>query len=274
MGNMSKQKRLKTRYAWIEASLRYTGKFDKVSYGSHFLINPPQISADQTEFVAAVNNELRMRERGSIEGHGPYLTILKGKIELEQPLPERPLFDVPELREWLATTVTIPFIQVQDYVKVDPDPEVTQAICMAIMRKRPMRALIAQDQEALWRNISPHALVEAAGQIHVRCYIHEAEGYHDIKLTRVVKTGPHDRGIRYMGGEADEDWRTAYNLVVHANPEAGTENARNSIREYALCYKNLSRTISVPRALMRFITPETLGAPCNSLAPIVIREAS
>lgn len=275
MGNMSKQKRLDTRFAWIEASIRYAGKFDKISYGQHFDINPPQISADQAAFVAAINHELAHRETAG-EGHdpAPYLDIVKGKIAVLRPLPEPPVFDIPGMREWLEQVVTIPFVKMQDFRRVDPSEGIMRAVCDAILRRRPIRVSLIGKPQGGWRNVSPHSIIEAHGRLHLRGYDHTEEAFTDLLLTRIADTGPHDRGVQYVGQDADIDWQETETVTVQLNPEAGIETARLSIRDFGLTGEKMSRGIPLPRAL-RHLLPTELGVPApgapSEIPPVILR---
>ncbi len=236
---MSKQKRLESRYAWIEASLRYSGRFEKVSYGDWFDINAPQISADQAGFVRAMNHECAHREkRNGVVEPSPVLGIIKGKISILRPLPSAPIFDIPKLRDWLKTSAAIPFVKVNEFNEITPPEEIMRDICEAILRKRPLRVSIATSNGVSWRDVSPHAIIDAAGRLYVRAYDHLEDKFSDLALSLVSETGPQTRGTHYVGSEADTDW---------------TETSEVVLEQEARALHPTSRRIFIPKALSRFL---------------------
>ena len=238
---MSKQKRLETRYAWIEASLRYAGRFEKVSYGDWFDINAPQISADQAGFVRAVNHECAHRDRrAGVTEISPALDIIKGKIAILKSLPVDPIFAVPDIRDWLKTSATIPFVKVNDFSEVTPPEDIMRQICAAILCKQPMRIALALTAGKSWRDVSPHAIIDASGRLHMRAFDHCEERFCDFALSQVLETGPHGRSIRYVGSEADADWTETSVITLE-------HDTQSSMRPR-------SRRISIPRALSRFLS--------------------
>ena len=263
MSVMSKQKRLDTRYAWIEASLRYTGKFEKVSYSDWFDINAPQISADQAGFVRAMNHEFAHRQRQAGDGDcAPVLAIVKGKISVLRDLPSRPVFDVPDIREWLQTSAAIPFVRVDDFNEVTPPEDIMRQICAAILRKRPLRIALACDTGKSWRDVSPHAIIDASGRLHMRAFDHHEEKFSDYALSRVMETGPHSRNVQYVGSEADADWTETSEMVLEIDhlqcvDQPGPPSA-------ALKSWTMSRRISIPRALSRFLSQGANTSPTHN----------
>jgi len=244
---MSKQKRVETRYAWIEASLRYVGKFDKVSYGRHFEINPPQISADQSGFVEAFNDELS--RGGAASGNGPALDICKGKIRLLHDLPEETVFDIPDLRAWLQSSSTIPYVRLYDYSQVDPDPKVLRAICESILHETPLRILLVGTTDGKWRNLSPHAIIDIDGRLYIRAYEHERLDFSEFPIAMIADTGRADRGICYVGQHLDRDWIEETALVIEADPASDPARTEVAISDFGLDPEDLARRIHAPRAL-------------------------
>ncbi len=249
---MSKQKRLDTRYAWIEASLRYVGRFEKVSYGNWFDINAPQISADQAEFVRAINHEFARREkRGGAVDPTPVLEIEKGKISILKPIPEEHVFDVPEIRDWLQTSATIPYVKVNEFSEVTPPEDIMREVCDAILRKRSVRIAMTSAAGVSWRDLSPHAIIDASGRLHVRGYDHLENKFADFALSRIVEVGPHSRNTKYLGGDADLDWTETSEIVLEFDIQQSLE--RSAHADAPLRLQSQSRRISIPRALSRFL---------------------
>ena len=252
---MSKQKRLDTRYAWIEASLRYTGKFEKVSYGEWFDINAPQISADQSGFVRVMNHEFAHRERqAEIDGFAPVLEIIKGKIAILRDLPSRPVFDVPEIREWLRTSATIPFVKIHEFSEITPPEAIMREICNAILRKQPLRIAMETASGTSWKDISPHAIIDASGRMHARAYDHLEGRFSDFAISHVVDVGPYSRNLKYIGGETDAEWTETSDVVLEFDDQHGFERLAQA--DLLVKSRPLSRRISISRALSRFLAKE------------------
>lgn len=272
---MQRNKRLEARFGWIEASLRYAGRFDKTSYGAHFDIGPPQISADQGAFVSTMNQELARRARQADEADpAPHLKIRRGKIEIARPLGDPPVHDIPDMRSWLSHTVTIPFVRVPDYLRVDPAPSVLKAVCEAILRCQAIRLRIAGETGPEWRNVSGHAIVEARSRLHLRCFDHDCDRFDDIPLTRVMETTCPERGIRYVSADGDHAWRETEDILVELNPNAGMSRARLAVRDYQLRGETMSRRIAVPRALSGLLVEELHGANLGSghdVPPVLVK---
>lgn len=251
---MNKIKRLEVRYAWIEASLRYSGQFDKVSYGRYYAINAPQISADQGDFVRAFNHELSYRERKSgSSSELPYLSIEKGKISILKDLPEEPVFDVPGLREWLRTLTTVSYVEALQFCSVDPDPEIFRQICSLIMREKPSKISFRTGiAEATEFNISPHSILDVDGVLYVRAFDHETACYHDFLIASIVSVAVQDKGIRYRSDEADIDWHEEIDIMIPTlvNRSAGT--GTSSLDSMSHVEKE-ERLVSVPRALSQYL---------------------
>lgn len=277
---MSKQKRLEHRYGWIEASLRYAGRFDKESYGNFFNINPPQISADQAGFVQAINHELSWREKQQshvqADAGRPYLDIQKGKICILRALPEKTVFDVMAARAWLATLSTIPFIATSEIGSVEPSPQILQAVCDAIIKKKPLKIRevtgVAQPNST---NISAHSIFDNSGRLFLRVFDHGLGNFRNIQINRILDTAKNDRGVKYMHADEDHDWSTNAKITLEANPSAGVERARLAISDFGLCQKGLAREVEVPRALADFLVKDIscgLEGIMESAAPIRVRE--
>jgi hypothetical protein len=251
---MSKKRRLEKRYAWIEASLRYAGKFDKVSYGRHFDINPPQISADQSGFVNEVNRKLN-RENRRLNGSDvldiDWVSVAKGKILVVQKLPEKPVFSILPLRDWLHTMEAIPYVRIYDLTPVDPNPVVLRSICDAILNKRPINVSLPVGKGRHgWRNISPHTIFDADGRLYIRAYDHLSDAFDEFVIASISDTGPHERGIQHIAMEKDADWIENASLTIEADIEGPGDFTDEAISDFGLDPKLMTRKISVPRALL------------------------
>lgn len=251
---MNKIKRLEVRYAWIEASLRYSGQFDKISYSQYFTINAPQISADQADFVRALNYELNYRERktgGS--GELPHLGIEKGKISILKVLPDETVFEVPGLREWLRTLTTVSYVETLQFCSLEPDPDIFRQICSLIMREKPSKIGYCSGQSPTTEfNISPHSILDAGGRLFVRAFDHESGHYHDFLISAITSISGHDRGIRYRSAETDTDWHEEIDILI---PSAQDGRSIPYTAQLNTCcpVENTERRVSVPRALSRYL---------------------
>ncbi len=91
------QAKIRQRMGWIEASLRFSGRFgaaEKAGYMKHFGIGTGQVSLDQVEFIKRFNEICGMAA----------VLHQKGKLVLAVPasLPHKPVFDLPHMTDWLS----------------------------------------------------------------------------------------------------------------------------------------------------------------------------
>lgn len=248
---MNKTRRLEVRYAWIEASLRYSGRFDKVSYGDHHGINPPQISSDQTNFTRAFNYELAHRERQkALSDGGPYIEIKKGKIAILRELPAKAVFDVPSPREWLRTLTTIPYVEAHSFCADAPAQAVLSALCGAIIREAPLKVIYEDAQDRFEATISPHSIIDVVGRLYARAYDHASEEFRDFKINDIQEVLPPEGKVRFASPDADTDWHETVDLQLLSPGRNAAIDDRDPSPAAAELHGGV---VSAPRALTGYL---------------------
>ncbi|MCE6958514.1 WYL domain-containing protein [Cereibacter sphaeroides] len=268
-------RRSHARFGWIEASLRYTGEFDKRSYGAHFRLGDPQISADQREFVVEWFRRIEARDLVSDATFGPdHLRIDKGRIVIDGALPAEPVFEMPSMREWLKSS-TIPFREVDSFRRVEPRPAIFHAICDAIRGAEAVAVdYVSLTSGATRRDISPHAIVDSSGRLHVRAYDHLHNDFRDFVLARIRSIGRAGATVRYVGPERDLEWQEEETIRLRVNPELSPEQAAIVRLDYGLPAEG-AREIRAPKALAFYIRANLAGPGPKHVPPVLVeREAN
>lgn len=210
---MESRLRNERRLAWIEACIRYVGRFgvkEKKDLMHRFNASLSSISRDQVAFLDAW--EARF-------GIGIVLEE-KGKLKLlpDACIPEERLYDLPSLDDWLSASISRSFHTISGFGRAKPDPNVLRHIILSIEDRKPM--LIdyvsrSSSGEGKRKRISPHSIVDVVGRYHARAYDHERGRFADFVLSRiqscsfdVVNNGT------YVGNDRDHDWMTTEQIEI------------------------------------------------------------
>lgn len=203
------------RLAWIEACIRYVGRFgvnEKKALIHRFNASPSSISRDQVDFLAAW--ELRF-------GTG-IITEEKGKLKLSNGalIPEGKLFDLPDLDDWLSASLPRSFHTISGFGRAKPNPDVLRHVILAIEDRRPLLIEYlsrSSGEEAKRKRISPHSLVEVVGRYHMRGYDHERGRFADFVLSRIQSCSfeTANPGM-YTDEVLDHDWLTTEPIEIEA----------------------------------------------------------
>jgi len=264
------EKRAAHRFGWIEASLRYVGEFDKKAYAARFRLGAPQISLDQREFLEAWHEEIDRRELDrDIVLQPDHLVIEKGRLVIRHALPIDPVFDVPTMTDWLRSSA-IPFREVQAFRRVDPEPRLLRLICDAIRNRWSVRIdYVSLTSGRSSRFISPHALVDSAGRLHVRAFDHLRNEHRDFVLSRIVDIRVLQGAPDYIGAEMDRAWEEEEVLRITVNPELSEEQKEIIRLDYGIP-EEMAREIRAPRALAFYIRADVTGPGLGYVAPVVL----
>lgn len=125
--------RLLQRMGWIEASLRFAGRFasgEKAAYMDRFAVGPAQVSHDQGRFVREFNSRYR----------ATVVEVAAGKLSVIQNvrLSPEPVFEVPSVTEWLQVALGSSFHRVMPVQRAEPNPSILRSIVVAIRERRPL----------------------------------------------------------------------------------------------------------------------------------------
>lgn len=201
------------RCGWIEASLRYAGRFgvlEKKAYSARFGLTPSMVSRDQDEFRRSFNE--RCGRVAVVKFSGRLAPVSDG-------LPERPVFELPRMARWLEEALGQHFEAVLPVQRSEPRPAVLQPLVQAIGARRRLRIEYHSHRSGTsTRTVSPHTILDAAGRLHLRAWDHERSSAKDFVLSRMVSASVLDEARGYVGIEADPDWARHEVLEVRLRP--------------------------------------------------------
>lgn len=204
-------------YGWIEAAVRYTGRFgprEKKTYVDIFQLSAPSVSRHQ-DFVAVAleeSSESALFQRGS-NGH-----LRGGKLLLlnDAELPSSHVFArVPTLENWLHDTFESNYFHDATIFRNQAEPEIVRSIISALIHNKPLRMQYHSKTAIIWRTISPHVIVKVAGRLHLRAFDHLKNGYRDYVFSRISQASKIEDGSSvFVGREHDHEWSTYVSVQI------------------------------------------------------------
>ena len=256
---------LEGRLGWIEASLRFAGRFavfEKKAYQGVFGLTESMVSRDQDRFCRVFN------ERCGFEA------VVKKYGRLE-PMPDRPWpdlsrFSLPDMTRWLSDTLGARFEVVSPIHRGEPRQDVLQPVVQAIGSRRPLQMTYRsrRGEESL-RTVSPHSIVHIVDRLHMRGWDHGRNAPRDFVLSRMVGATLLDGGTACVGFEQDREWAEYITLEIRIR---GGENLAALKAEFDLDEAGVALR-RVRRAHMRYLveedTPERNAA---FRSPITVRQ--
>jgi hypothetical protein len=251
------------RLGWMEACLRYTGRYgpaEKKAYEAHFGISESAVSRDQDLFVARCDAAI---------GAGVVVKS-KGKLSIAEDahLPEEPIFPLPDLRSWLPTILGSRSVSVTGFGRADPAPHVLRTVLRAIEDRVPVAILYASrsgGSEPAWRTVSPHAVADVAGRHHMRAHDHEKVRFGDFVLSRILACRPVSGShARHIDGAEDAEWHEK--IVIEIRERAGAP-CQATRMDFGLGPDG-TRRMKVRRALAPYVIDEV---PEGYESPVTIK---
>lgn len=204
-----------SRLAWIEACIRYVGRFgvkEKKSLMHRFNASLSSISRDQVAFLTAW--EARFGKGIVVEERG------KLKLSSGACIPAGKLFDLPSLDDWLSTSLSRSFHTLSGFGRAKPDPYVLRHVVLAIEDRKPLIIEYISRRsggEGKRKRISAHSLVDVVGRYHVRGYDHERGRFADFVLSRILSCSfDMTNAGMYVGNDRDHDWLTEEVIEIEA----------------------------------------------------------
>jgi len=209
----------KFRFGWIEASLRYAGRFgtrEKAGYRQLFGISEATVSRDQDRFWPIFEEA----NSGSIFKKNPNGSLLGRRLVLfdNVTLTAGPLFpSMPAPEVWLRTIFSQGKFEQAPDIRALLDESVLRNLVQGIEDRAALNINYHSRRQESLRRISPHALVWVAGRLHVRAFDHSTNEYRDFVLSRVLRATllPQQRG-QYVDGNEDKDWHCSTDITVQA----------------------------------------------------------
>lgn len=242
--------RKEQRLAWIEASVRYVGRFSKAeknSYMEHFSIGPGQVSADQKMCLEAIQDHYNGR-----------VAIAGGRLTGEGVMDASPFFNVPDMRSWLAVAAGRAYRCVENPRRTEPDELTLRVLLAGILKRQPIAIVYVSRSSGETRKvISPHTLVDVVHRLHVRAFDHERTRFADFVLTRITyakELGPSGRPS-YRGMNEDDEWNSTEYL--HVRPRQGlSKRDRLSVLNDLGITTSSHRRIKERRALTPYLVDQ------------------
>lgn len=199
------------RFPWIEASLRYAGRFgvpEKKAYRHRFDLTDGMISRDQDTFRRLFN-----------ERFGASVVIKeRGRLRLDDAtrLPVEPVFPpLPEMREWLGVVLGPRFERVPPILRAEPPDMILRQIVQAIDERRPLRFTYQPRRGGKGeRVVSPHVIVDIVGRLHLRGWDHGRNAPRDFVLSRILSIGRQVESQGYVEQAKDPDWNCYVTLEI------------------------------------------------------------
>jgi predicted DNA-binding transcriptional regulator YafY len=258
-------RRVLQRMGWIEASLRFAGRFasgEKAAYMDRFGVGSAQVSQDQGRFTQELNKRC-----GAILSE-----VARGKLKIVESakLPAEPVFEMPRMTEWLEVAMGSAFLRVESARRAEPDILTLRAIVVAIRERVPLEILyLSRSSGKSRRVISPHVIVDVVDRLHLRGYDHAQNRFSDFVLSRIEESRPAP-DIPFVRPDRDEDWRRLVWIEICAHAELVGERRRGVMRDFGLNEAG-SRQVRRRAAVARYLVDQPADAMAGFASPVSIR---
>lgn len=252
---MSEQDRrrwsLDKRLKFIEFRLYWEGKVNRSHLKEFFRISIPQASADIKEYLALAPDNMAYDPSAKT-----YFASPNFKPLFHHPNANRYLSQVRYVTEKImpASSSWMGWMPPHDFVPTinrHVNPETLRIILQAIRAKTciKVRYQSISGSEAVWRQLSPHALGSDGMRWHVRAWCHFRKKYRDFVFARILEI----EKINEPTYPADQDWQ--WNEIIKAkigpNPKL-TEGERKAIElDYGM--KDGALEIEIRLSLWRYM---------------------
>lgn len=238
---------------WIEASLRYAGRFsasEKAAYRHIFDLSEPTASRHQR----AVADRIEEICQGEVFRRGDRGQLLRGGLFLREDmrLPDRFVFDrAPSIERWLEDALGGRHYEIAEVRRADPDPYVLREVIRSVQDEKAVRIIYASRIGEGERVISPHVLVRAAGRLHVRGYDHGKNEFRDFVLSRILRITSATQE-RYVKNIKDSDWHELGTILIRDRGDAEGRVRSGVCRDYGL-EPDGTRQIRTRKALSSYL---------------------
>lgn len=243
-------------YGWIEAAIRYTGRFgvrEKTAYQDIFHLSAPTVSRHQEHVSEILENSVgsplfERNSRGGIQG---------GKLTLlpNAQIPTERIFErVPSVERWLQDTFGGVYFYAERVIRAEPKREIIRPIINALVDNTILRIEYHSKKGISARTISPQVVIKIAGRIHLRAFDHSKNGYRDFVLSRIseVLTIKHEEPT-FVGQEHDHEWHSFIEIEIREMAHLAACETKGIRMEFGLGANGV-KTMSVPKPLAQYIT--------------------
>lgn len=241
------------RLAWIEASLRFAGRFgidEKKAYRHRFSLTDGMVSRDQDVFLRLVNE--RWGSDVVIKEHGRLWLADAAAFQA------KPVFvPLPKMADWLEDALGSRFEMVTPIRRSEPSHAILREVVQAIVEQRPLRFRYQPRRAGKCvRLVSPHVIVHVAGRMHLRGWDHGRNAMRDFVVTRITDIGRAEAVQVYVGHEQDRDWAEQVVLEVRLRDGEELEGVRPDYNLDASGWRTKSVRKAHARYLVEVGTPE------------------
>lgn len=229
---MSEQERVRwsvdKRLKFIEFRLFWEGKVNRSDLKKFFRISIPQASADISRYQELAPGNMTYDPSAKM-----YLASSNFKPLFHHPNANRYLSQMRYVREkimpedssWLGWTPPHDFMPaIVRHINPDTLRIILQAIHSQTLVK--VRYQSISRAEAVWRQLSPHALGSDGMRWHVRAWCHLTNEYRDFVFARILEIQKTDEAAH--PAEQDWQWNEIVTAKIGPNPKLG-EGERKAI---------------------------------------------
>lgn len=259
-------RRVLRRMGWIEASLRFAGRFasgEKAAYMDRFGISTAQTSHDQNRFAQGFNTVC-----GTC-----VVEVTKGKlcVSLDAMMPPAPVFEMPGITEWLQAVMGSSFYYVEPARRTDPHPSVLSAIVVAIRKRVPLDIVYLSRSSGMSRRIvSPHVIIDVADRLHLRAYDHVKNRFSDFVMSRIQESGPVPPDTPFVPSDQDKDWKKYVEVEIRAHVDLNGDRLQGVIRDFGLDEQG-RRFFRQRAAVAPYLVDEPVNSASGFTSPISVR---
>lgn len=237
---MSTFRKSQGRFPWIEASLRFAGRFgtaEKKTYRHRFDLTDGMISRDQDDFLRLFNQRC-----GS-----DVVTKSHGRLRLTDAsaLPMEPVFPpLPKMTDWMEIALGSRFEMVSPIRRAEPSHAILREVVQAIFENRPIRFRYQPRRGAAHvRLVSPHTVVHIVGRLHLRGWDHERNEPRDLVLSRITTMGQKVECQGFVGQMHDREWTEQVSLEVRLRDSEELQAVRPDyyLDEFGRCTRQVRK---------------------------------
>ncbi|MEI4471078.1 WYL domain-containing protein [Frigidibacter sp. MR17.24] len=211
---------------------------------AEFGMSDATMSRDMSQFL------LLLPDCSPLKIAGGKITVLDpGALHLPPQLPGIPM------ASWLQVMLGSRHVALAAPERAQPSDATIRGVVRAVQDRRSLAILYVsrRSDDACWRVVSPHSVVDVAGRMHMRGWDHDKGRFGDFVLARILRA-TFDRGLLpgYVDHAEDADWHTITLLSVTAVSGSPSEAVRV---EYALG-EDGKRVFRTRKALAHYVTDD------------------
>ena len=245
-------------FGWIEAALRYAGRFsvrEKAPYQEIFEVSEATVSRRQARAADIIQDACG----GDVFERTDAGRLFRGHLLLKDDvvMPKAHIFDrVPSMERWLEDALGERHYGSFEITRSVPDPYVLRILIRAIQDQHVVRLRYQSRSGESERALSPYVLVRVAGRLHVRGYDHANNQSRDFVLTRIlhVRPGTATEDL-FVPQENDKEWQRRVRVIIRDKRDDQGRLRPGVQRDYGLD-KNGTRVLKVREAVAPYLVDD------------------